>query len=242
MLLVRLRQIALVASELHTTIEALNAELGTDVCFQDPGVGVFGLHNALLALGDTFLEVVSPTEPDTAAGRYLERRGGDGGYMVLLQLSAEERAACRQRGAALNIREVHQAEDTHGGDHIVGTHFHPADTGGAILSIDTATPPESWGWAGAEWSASVRTERAGPILAVEIQSDDPMSLAARWAELLDQPIKDSATVALSDGGEIRFVTAVDGRGDGVASIEVEALDRALADRSAQLAGIRIDWR
>ena len=34
--------------------------------------------NAVYAIGDTFLEVVSPTRPDTTASRYLDRRG-DGG-------------------------------------------------------------------------------------------------------------------------------------------------------------------
>ena len=88
----RLRQIALVAHDLDSTLASLCEELGADVCFQDPGVGAFGLHNGLLALGDTFLEVVSPTQDGTTAGRYLDRRGGDGGYMVLLQLDADERA------------------------------------------------------------------------------------------------------------------------------------------------------
>ena len=34
----------------------------------------FGLRNAVFALGDTFLEVVCPQRPDTAAGRLLDRR------------------------------------------------------------------------------------------------------------------------------------------------------------------------
>jgi hypothetical protein len=57
----RLRQIALVARDLDTVVQDLCAVLGVEVCFQDPAVAVFGLRNAVMPLGDTFLEVVSPS-------------------------------------------------------------------------------------------------------------------------------------------------------------------------------------
>src|SRR5204862_6851532 len=81
----RLRQVALVAADLEPVVGEWSAALGTGVVFRDPGVKESGLHNALWLLGDTFLEVVSPTRDGTTAGRYLERRDGDGGYMVIVQ-------------------------------------------------------------------------------------------------------------------------------------------------------------
>ena len=42
--------------------------------FDDPGVGEFGLINAVFPVGDTFVEVVSAVQPGTTAGRYLARR------------------------------------------------------------------------------------------------------------------------------------------------------------------------
>jgi hypothetical protein len=80
----RLRQVALVARELDPVVAALERTLGLAVAFRDPGVAEFGLRNALFPVGDQFLEVVSPTQPGTTAGRLLERRGGDGGYMVIV--------------------------------------------------------------------------------------------------------------------------------------------------------------
>ncbi len=56
----RIRQIALVTRELAPVVETLEQVLAVEVCFRDPGVGVFGLENALFPIGDTFLEVVSP--------------------------------------------------------------------------------------------------------------------------------------------------------------------------------------
>ena len=79
----RLRQIALVARELEPVVSDFSAILGIEVAYNDPGVRVFGLENAVMPVGDTFLEVVSPIEGGTTAGRLLERRG-DGGYMVIL--------------------------------------------------------------------------------------------------------------------------------------------------------------
>jgi hypothetical protein len=59
--------------------------LGVKVCYRDPGVGKYGLENALFPIGNQLLEVVAPVEENTAGGRYLDRRGGDGGYMAITQ-------------------------------------------------------------------------------------------------------------------------------------------------------------
>jgi hypothetical protein len=58
--MIRLRQIALVAHSLDQAITDISAALDVDVIYRDPGVGFFGLHNALFCIGDQFLEVVSP--------------------------------------------------------------------------------------------------------------------------------------------------------------------------------------
>ena|SRR5438874_100834 len=75
----RLRQVALVARDCGRVTAELSRAFGWAQPFRDPGVGQFGLTNAVFAVGDTFVEVVAPARPDTTAGRYLERRGGDGG-------------------------------------------------------------------------------------------------------------------------------------------------------------------
>jgi hypothetical protein len=122
----RLRQIALVARELEPTVEALCDVLGVEVAFHDPGVEVFGLRNAVMPLGDTFLEVVSPERPGTSAGRLLERRGGDGGYMVIVQ--SQDREGDRSRMQRLGVRIVWEANL----DDAATLHLHPRDVGGWI--------------------------------------------------------------------------------------------------------------
>src|SRR5580700_11744814 len=117
----RLRQVALVAADCAQVAGELQEAFGWPEPFHDPGVEVFGLTNAVFTVGDTFVEVVAPKQPGTTAGRYLERQGGDGGYMALFQVP--DLPAARARIADLGIRVVWTAELPD----IVGTHLHPKD-------------------------------------------------------------------------------------------------------------------
>src|SRR5947209_3089065 len=71
----RLRQAVVAARNLEAVTSELRERLGLGEPYQDPAVEYFGLRNAVFALGDTFLEVVSPVRSDAAAARQLERRG-----------------------------------------------------------------------------------------------------------------------------------------------------------------------
>src|ERR1700739_4853238 len=102
---IRLRQICLVANQLAPVIDDFKAILGLEVCFVDKGVAVFGLENSLMPVGNNFIEVVAPIKDNTAAGRYLKRRNGDGGYMVICQSDSHVTQQARKaRAAAMNIR------------------------------------------------------------------------------------------------------------------------------------------
>ncbi len=232
----RIRQVALVARQLEPTVDALRAVLGVEVAYRDPGVGVFGLENALLSVGDTFLEVVSPMRQDTSAGRFLARRGGDGGYMVILQ--SEDLAKDRRRVEELGVRIVWETalED------IATIHLHPRDVGGAILSLDEARPPESWRWAGPDWRAKIRSDVVTGIAGVELQARDPAALAARWSRLLARPVGAGAAgspeIAL-EAGTLCFVPERDGRGEGVSGLDFVAVDPARALESARARGLEV---
>jgi hypothetical protein len=210
----RLRQIVMVAADLDAAERQIEQDLGVELCYRDPGVATFGLRNALFPIGDQLLEVVSPTEPGTTAGRQLDRRGGDSGYMVILEV--DDLAPLRERFAAHGARIVYEAA----ADGIVGLHLHPADVGGAILSVDRADTWGEWPWAGPEWRDHVRRDRVSEVLAVVIEANEPTAMADRWAQLLDAPAVDD-TVALDAGGEIRFVAAGD-RGEGVGGFVLRA--------------------
>ena len=230
----RLRQIALVGADLDAAEADIRVILGLDYAYDDPGVGKFGLKNAVFPIGETFLEVVSPRQDGTTAGRLLEKRGGDGGYMVILQV--EDIKHARDRIAAAKARVVEQA-DLQGGT-VAMSHIHPKDVGGAILSLDYMHPWTRWEWGGPVWREHTRTDVSVGIVGAELQGDDPVAMARRWGEVLglapDQ-IGEAWRIEL-DGGELRFVEAADGRGDGLGRFDVAVRDPAAVRAAAKARG------
>jgi len=227
------RQVALVARDLDPVVADLCAVFGLEVGFRDPGVGEFGLRNAVLPIGRRFLEVVSPVRADATAARYLARHGGDGGYMVLVQTA--DLAADRKRLAALGVRIVWQVTL----DDIAAVHLHPRDVGGAIVSLDQPAPPASWRWGGPEWEAKARTDVVRDLAGVTIEATDP-ALAARWSAVLGTPPpRDDGVLAL-DGSELRFVQST--RGDRVGALRLVASDAEHALATARARGLPTDAR
>ena len=246
----RLRQIALVATDLAAARADISAVLGLDYAFDDPGVGKYGLRNAVFPIGDTFLEVVSPKESGTTAGRLLEKRGGDGGYMVILQVDDLAQALARVKNAAARIAD--QSDK----DGAAFTHIHPKDIGGAILSLDHMVPKERWEWGGPHWESHVCTDTSVKVAGAELQARDPARMAARWAQVLGRTAAQDAREAGNwriqlDDGEIRFTASRDGRGEGLGAFDIVVRDieavrakaaaRGLLDRNGDvlLAGTRV---
>jgi len=175
--MLRIRQIVFAIRDLAAGRARLAALLGLDPPFRDPGVRVFGIDNAVYVLGDQFVELISPIEDGTAAGRALDRRG-DGGYMLLLQTDDFESA--RARMARLGVRTVWSAEV----DDIRAMHLHPKDLGGAIVSVDQPWPAAAWRWGGPDWRPQAGRAATQRVVGVTIAAHDPRAMAARWAEVL----------------------------------------------------------
>ena len=237
----RLRQICLVARELEPRVAELTDIFGLAVCHRDGNVGKYGLVNALMPTGASFLEVVAPMRDGTAAGRYLERRGGDGGYMVILDCDDIERR--RRRMATIGVRIANPLRyETY-----TGLQLHPRDTGGCMLEFNHTTGGERldgpYHPAGPDWRRAVRHDVATALLAAEIQSADPAALAARWSEIVERPVTRAASgdaEIILDFGVIRFVRDKDGRGEGLGGVDLRAVDRPRIREAAAQRGCRVD--
>jgi len=199
----RLRQVVIAAADLGATRTRIEDELGLPHVWADPGVGYFGLRNALYAIGDCFLEVVSPRSADAPAQRFLDRAGHDAGYMAIVQ-TTDPLDDVRSRAEELSIRIVFTAE----GEGVTGIHFHPADTDGSLLSIDRCTDDAAWPWAGPAWEAAPDRGYQG-IARAAFAVDDPKAVAARWARLLGTEAA-GACIDLKDCA-LDFVAATDDR-------------------------------
>ena len=255
--MLRLRQICLVARQLQPAVAELESAFGLTTCYHDPGVGKYGLENALLPIGNNFLEIVAPVEDNTAAGRYLDRRGGDGGYMVITQVDNVARR--RARVAELGVRiafDLDYPDDGHD-----GIQLHPGDTGGSFFEMDQMLMPGGdevggpWYPAGKNWEPYVNTSRVSSISAAELQSPEPDRLAQRWAEIAEIDLTADANgnpIMQLDNAILRFVEDSDGRGEGLGGIDVVVTDRAaildaadrlgcaVSDDQVAIAGLRVN--
>jgi hypothetical protein len=223
-----LRQVAFAAADLDVVAGELQHALSLGEPYADEGVGLFGLRNAVFAVGDCFVEVVSPTRPDTAAGRYLDRQGGDTGYMAMVQVA--DAAAARARLQEAGIRIVWDFAEAD----IVDLHLHPRDVPGTLLALDQAEPVGSWRWGGPAWTESVPEHPSGGLRELVIAVDQPVRAAARWGEVIGVSA-DGADIQLDDA-VVRFVP-VEGR-SGIVGLTVAGPD--LAPTTIEVAGVRID--
>ena len=253
---IRLRQIALVAADLQKVTTEIGGVLGVEACYTDPGVSVFGLKNMLWPIGTQMLEVVTPFKDGTAGGRYIERRGGDGGYMVITQV--DDVARRRARAEELGVRvayDLHYPDEGHD-----GIQLHPGDTGGSFFEMDQMLMPGGdavggpWYPAGNNWEPYVRTERVSGISAAELQSPEPERLAKRWAEISELDLvddDDGHPTMTFENATVRFVPDTDGRGEGLGGIDLitedreavleaaDKLDCVVDDNQVAIAGMRM---
>jgi hypothetical protein len=225
---IQLRQICLVARELEPVVQDLTAILGINRCFVDPGVGNFGLENTLMPIGRNFLEVVAPVTEGTAGGRYLDRRNGDGGYMVITQAdSAETQQAVRRNALDNGVRVAFesQREDWN------LCQLHPGDMQAAFLEIESDAHNDFNGhWhpvGGTGWEDKVRQDVTIDYRGVELQSTDPVGLAELWGKVAGLPIeRDGAELQMAlNNVTVRFVAEDDGRGAGLGGLDIVVANR-----------------
>ena len=178
----RLRQICLVAARLEPMVGDIAALMGLNVCYRDGNVARYGLENALLPVDTILLEVVAPVRSGTAAGRFLDRTGGRGGYMAIFSCDDPDERARHAEQLGVRIANVIDHPPYH------GVQLHPRDCRAAFIEFNHtqggddmlgAYPP-----AGPDWQKSIRTDVTRTLSAVEMQSADPCDLARHWGRIL----------------------------------------------------------
>jgi hypothetical protein len=229
----RLRQICLVTADLARQSEAIKAIFGLEECYRDPNVGRYGLENVLFPVGSDFLEIVAPTQPGTAAGRFLERHGGRHGYMVILDCDDPE--SRQSHCAAIGVRTANLIRY----DSYLGVQLHPKDTGGAMIEFNRteggANPMQAYAPAGPAWQKAIRQDVTRRFVAAEVECPQPESFARRWGEILQrsvQPLGEGKFQIALDTGAIDFL-----RGNSpeaaLAGIALQVVDKQRVVRAAQ---------
>jgi hypothetical protein len=207
---VRLRQICLVAPHLEPAIPDIAAIMGLQVCYRDGNVEKYGLVNALLPVDTILLEMVAPFQGGTAAGRFIEKTGGRGGYMAIF--CCDDPDAYGKRANALGVRTANVI--THAPYH--GVQLHPRDCRAAFIEFNHTDGSDdvlgTYPPAGPDWQKFIRKEVTQALTGVEMQSPDPDGLARHWGRIIGVDVskgKDGAAELKLPNASFRFVKGAD---------------------------------
>ncbi|KAF2117345.1 hypothetical protein BDV96DRAFT_571935 [Lophiotrema nucula] len=227
----RLRQIALVVNDIERAKRQLTHIIGTEVIFEDPSVGQWGLRNFLCPLGGDIIEVVAPFKDDTTAGRLLSKRG-DGGYMIIMQ--TEDARKRREYIESKGLSKVIWGYD-HGDT--VCVQYHPKGIkGGMMAELDSHTPSPNnptplksrfspWHACGSDhkvyYPGMKRTSHLtleGCILRLAPGEQDHEAASRQWEEIFGVPR--SRDLLAFTNARLGFVPGREGETEGLVSITV----------------------
>jgi hypothetical protein len=229
----RLRQICLVAPHLAPVISDISEIMGLDVCYRDGNVAKYGLENALLPVDTILLEVVAPFQPGTAAGRFLDKTGGRGGYMAIF--CCDDPDARGKHANDIGVRTANVI--THAPYH--GVQLHPRDCRAAFIEFNHTTGSDDvlgpYPPAGPDWQQAIRKDVTLALTEVEMESPDPQGLAAHWGKILG--------IAVSDGVELKLPNAifrfVKGKSDLMSGLTFRVADIAKVRDAAKAKGCKV---
>jgi len=180
---VRLRQICLAARHLEPLIGDIAAIMGLCVCYRDGNVAKYGLENALLPVDTILLEAVAPLRDGTAAGRFLDKSAGRGGYMAIFCCDDPDARAARAAKMGVRIANVI--------DHAPyrGVQLHPRDCRAAFIEFNHTEGSDDilgpYPPAGPDWHRFIRKDVTQALVGVDMRSAEPENLADHWARIIE---------------------------------------------------------
>src|SRR6201996_7311235 len=233
----RLRQICLVAPRLEPLISDIAAILGIEVCYRDGNVAKYGLENALLPVDTILLEVVAPFQPGTAAGRFIDKTHGRGGYMAIF--CCDDPDARGEHAKAIGVRVANVID--HAPYH--GVQLHPRDCRAAFIEFNHTEGSDDvlgvYPPAGPDWQKHIRKDVTLAITGVEMQGPDPAGLAAHWGNIIGVGVSkaaDGAPELKLPNATFRFVKGAD---EIMSGLDFRVADVAKVGAAAKARGYQV---
>lgn len=198
-----------------------------------------GVENLIFAVGSDFIEVMFPTRDDGTTVAFMDRRGGDTGYMIVLQTDDVGHYEARARDEGVRIS--HKAAFVHYED----IHLHPRDCGGALLSMAKHLPYNvaggAWYPAGMAWQGMPQSAAVSAVVGVELLSPDAQALAARWGRLLGKSVERNGDqwIIRIDDAVLRFGPTSSDQKEGFYGLDLKVADRARIEQGVREAGLAI---
>ena len=234
----RLRQLVIATNNIEVLADNICNLFELKRTYRDPELIVFGLENILIPLGDTFIELVTPVKENTSAERFLKKRGGDGGYMVIVDTVdlSEEKKRLEKEKLEIVWYENRKSKGVHG----QSLHLHPKQVGGAILSIDIMNPPSSWLWAGTEWEKDINKSLVSHLSGINIASPQPNRLLANWEKALGRKRSTEGTSINLSGSKINFVINNQSNSEYLSAFQIHTVKRLEIEKRAASKGFLIN--
>ena len=187
----------------------------------------FGFRTKMIRVGTTLIEVVSPIREKHQLQDFFLERGGDGGYMVVMQTYDD--TALLARAAAANHKLAFEIPN------FMGQHLMQFDykTFGTRFEFYKYTPEDNW-WGNPLHGDYNDPKAAEDIAGAEVAVENPATIAATAA---------STFLGKQDGASVTFIdrridfVAPKGKARGLTAIYLKARDRSRVGTAATIANV-----
>lgn len=187
---------------------------------------ILGFRNEMMMIGQTMVELVQPMKPDHRLHRWFAEHGGEGGYMLVFQTFDAD--AFRERAAAEKLRLTRDML-FRGQDMI---QFDPKRFG-THLETYRYSLPNGW-WGDPVGRAYAKSPVASEVAAADVAVDlPPKEIAAQVGRLFQSSVKGTSVTFVDK--TVRFVPAAGVKG--LIGLDLRAVDRSVAGRSARIGGV-----
>lgn len=187
----------------------------------------FGFRTHMMRIGTTMLEIVSPIREKHQLQDFFAERGGDGGFMVVMQTYDDD--ALLARAAAANHKLAFEMKN------FMGQHLMQFDykTFGSRFEFYKYTPEDNW-WGNPLGRAYHDPKAVEDILGGVVAVENPAAIAETAAKIFLGK-QDGSSVDFIDR-RIDFVEPV-GKARGLVALNLKARDRAKAGTSTTIANV-----
>lgn len=126
----RIDQVAIAVPDLDAAIELWSGVFGAELEYREE-VGSDAIEEAMLKVGDGYIQLITPTSPDSTVARFLDRNGPGLHHVGLAVPSvADALEELREAGVQLIDEEPRRG----GGGHTVAF-VHPKGTNGVLVEL-----------------------------------------------------------------------------------------------------------
>lgn len=126
----RIDQVAIAVPDLDAAIELWSGVFGAELEYREE-VGSDAIEEAMLKVGDGYIQLITPTSPDSTVARFLDRNG-PGLHHVGLAVPSVADALDELREAGVQL--IDEEPRRGGGGHTVAF-VHPKGTNGVLVEL-----------------------------------------------------------------------------------------------------------